>query len=236
MYGNVPVWRRPQSDNEYCSSDGPQRREQTVPEVQAEIGAQVRQRRAWIRACLPMAGLRLRTHYDQAPVRHTKSTPRPSPAHPETTKATSYDCAMTNRPTSQKTVTAMTNSYEAGVVYDMRRVSTGSEVDFKRRYRIRGALSILRAWSVEPKKPDHAETCDRFPAKLDNVSFMYRERVCCMCGADRKPFEFPEWVTDEILIAAYECADKIQTASGDFNQREAARLHDEAIRSRNGLR
>ena len=87
-------------------------------------------------------------------------------------------------------------SFESGVISDVRNVATGSEVDFKRRYRVQGALSILGLWDAKPSKPGHAETCDRDLKRLLFVSFMHRDRVACTCGADRERYKFPEWVTE----------------------------------------
>lgn len=119
---------------------------------------------------------------------------------------------------------------DSGIVRDVRNVAVGSEVDFIRRYRVQGALSILALWDAKPVKPGHTEKCDRDPQRLLLVSFMHRDRISCTCGADRQSYTFPEWVTDEVIVAAYEAADALQTARGAYNQREASRLHADAVR------
>ncbi|HKB40459.1 MAG TPA: hypothetical protein VKD72_28805, partial [Gemmataceae bacterium] len=85
-------------------------------------------------------------------------------------------------------------------------------------YRLQGALRILALWGAEPVFPEHTEKCIRHPdnrhCRVHGV--MYSCDNGCTVGWEPVP-TWPEWVSDEVLGAAYAAACALQTARGAWH-------------------
>jgi hypothetical protein len=76
-------------------------------------------------------------------------------------------------------------------------------------YRLQGAIRILALWGAEPTWT-HSD-CTRVEFGRVKHACDYRCKV-----------EWPEWVTNDVLQAAYTASSALQTARGIYNRRAGA--------------
>jgi len=92
-------------------------------------------------------------------------------------------------------------------------------------HRIRATRAILESQGVDfSLNPNgHAETCERRPNRLGMVAYNFRDRVVCNCEFRNARPSLPEWLTDEMILDAYNLADKMIAASAAVHHRAIAK-------------
>lgn len=94
--------------------------------------------------------------------------------------------------------------------FRLRRGDNYDHDDARTSYRLRLAWSILATMGIE-REIEHGN------AVINQAAF---NRHACADNCRAKPL--PDWVTDEILEKAFDLADAMQTARGQFNQAAAS--------------
>jgi hypothetical protein len=91
-------------------------------------------------------------------------------------------------------------------------------------HRIHATRAILESQGVDfTLHPNgHSEKCERHPSRLGMVAFNYRDWVCCNCEFQNARPELPEWLTDEMILDAWNLANKVIEASAAVHHRAIA--------------
>src|SRR5262245_4501622 len=109
--------------------------------------------------------------------------------------------------------------------YVIHKIRSGDTFEYecsRSTHRIRETRAILESQGVDftlnPSK--HSDDCNRNPRALANTAFGWRDRIVCNCEFRNARPNLPVWLTDSMILAAWNLASEIIENRAAFARKE----------------